>query len=145
MLANKGFKMKMWHIGLSGLTLAAVAGVAFLAGPLMAAPVVEPTDRFSELDYRVFDREFQLGDEVCAVGIKARRLCFSESPLQTQIAKGERLQQHIPVLAAEFHILKETPPKAKHQKLLRYGTKLVLLNENTQVIEDIIELGPKQA
>ena len=137
--------MKAQKIGAVALMAAIAIGFMLVAQPINQERPLERSDNFSYLDYDAFDRNFQINAETCKVGLAAQRLCFSQSPLQTQIAKGERLERHIPVMAAEISILVATPPKAEHQKLLRYGTKLVLLNENTQVIEDIIELGPKQA
>ena len=43
-------------------------------------------------------------------------------------------------MVAEFPVLVAVPAKAEHQKLLRYGTRLALMNEDTHMIEDIIEL-----
>jgi len=130
------------------LELGALAAVLLGAGtfmmiaePINTQPPLERVDNFSARDYAAFDRDFQLHGKNCSVGIARDRLCFTASPLQEQITKGEALDGTIPVLAAEFPILVATPPKAEHQKLLRYGTKLVLLNEETRVIEDVIQLG----
>lgn len=136
--------MKFWQAGFAAFSLSAIVGLMVFAETLEPQADIERVEGFSELDYNVFDRDFKLGKETCDVGLAKHRMCFKSSPLQTQIAKGEKLQQHIPVMAAEFPILLATPRKAEHQKLLRYGTKLVLMNENTLMIEDIIDLGIQQ-
>jgi len=46
-------------------------------------------------------------------------------------------------MAAEFPILAAIPAKNKDLKLLRYGQTLVLINEETQIIEDLLNLDEK--
>ena len=137
--------MHILEIGGLAAIAALVVGFMVIAEPIDTAPSLERTDNFSKLDYDAFDRDFQLDNATCQVGIAKHKLCFSDSPLQTQIAKGEVLERHIPVMAAEFPILVATPPKAEHQKLLRYGTTLVLMNEETKMIEDTLQLGATRA
>lgn len=132
----------MHILEIGGLAAIAALAIGFMviAEPLDAEPPLERNSNFSKLDYDAFDRDFQLGNVNCPVGIAKHKLCFSDSPLQKQIAKGEMLERHIPVLAAEFPILVATPLKAEHQKLLRYGTRLVLMNEDTLRVEDVLDL-----
>lgn len=129
-----------WEIGALAGVLALAAGFMWIAEPVGTDRALERTDNFSQLDYDAFDRNFQINGKTCPVGIAKHRLCFSPSPLETQITKGESLNAHIPMLAAEFPILVATPPKAEHQKLLRYGKTLVLLNEETRIVEDVLGL-----
>ena len=137
----------MLKFELAALALVMMGAGTFMmiAEPINTQPPLERVDNFSDRDYAAFDRDFKINGEMCDVGIARNKLCFHTSPLQTQIAKGEPLNGRIPALAAEFPILVATPPKAKHQKLLRYGTTLVLINEDTRMIEDMIELGDAQA
>ena len=117
-----------------------------IAEPMKPQAPLERASSFSQLDFEAFDRNFPIDGKACDVGIAKHKLCFQDSPLQTQLAKGQTLESHIPVMAAEFPILVAVPPKAKNQKLLRYGTMLALLNEETNIIEDLIRLDtPKSA
>jgi len=134
-----------WEFGMLAFVLLGAGTFMMIAEPINTQAPLERTDNFSKLDYDAFDRDFLVNGETCEVGIAQNKLCFKASPLQKQIAKGEALNGRIPVMAAEFPILVATPPKAQHQKLLRYGTTLVLINEDTKIIEDMIHLGETQA
>jgi len=129
------------ELGVLAAVLLGAGIFMMIAEPINTQHPLERVDNFSARDYAAFDRNFELNDETCSVGIARHRLCFTASPLQEQIKKGETIDGTIPLLAAEFPILVVTPPKAERQKLLRYGTKLVLLNEETRVIEDVIQIG----
>jgi len=132
-----------WEIGALGAVVFGAAIFMMIAEPLNSAPPLERVDNFSELDYKAFDRNFKIGDVSCDVGLKRHGLCFTSSPLQKQIAKGQPLTDSIPVMAAEFPILAAIPAKNKDLKLLRYGQTLVLINEETQIIEDLLNLDEK--
>ena len=121
-------------------TALGAAGVMTTAGPLEAQQPLERTAHFSSHDIEAFDRDFQTDGTPCSVGIAKHRLCFNASPLQARLTKGEPLDRAIPIMAAELQILVALPAKGEHQKLLRYGTSLVLLNKETHLIEDILDL-----
>lgn len=129
-----------WEFGALGAVVLAASVFMLLAEPINGTPPLGRVDNFSKLDYDAFDRDFSADGEMCAVGLARQKLCFSESPLEKRIAMGEALEQNIPILVAEFPILVATPPKAAHQKLLRYGTTLVLINKDTQIVEDMLDL-----
>jgi len=132
------------ELGALILTMVGASGFMLIAEPVNSASPVDRVSHFSNVDYNAFDRDFIADGKPCQVGIAKHRLCFNDSPLQTRIAKGEVLNHQIPVMAAEFPILVAVPPKASHQKLLRYGQALVLMNEDTKMVEDIMYLDETQ-
>lgn len=141
-----GFQMSLkWEIGALGAVIFGAAVFMMIAEPLNSATVLERVDNFSELDYKAFDRNFKTNGTSCDVGLKRHGLCFTSSPLQKQIAKGQPLTSSIPIMAAEFPVLAAIPAKNKNLKLLRYGQTLVLMNEETKVIEDLINLDETNA
>ena len=135
--------MKTWFAASAIFAISAVGALLIISEPLNAETSFERADNFSKLDYDVFDRDFKLGNIECSVGLVKHKMCFHESPLQSQIVEGEPLKQHIPVLAAEFPILVASPLKLQSQKLLRYGTRLVLIDENSQIVQDVLELSAR--
>ncbi len=137
--------MKIWQIGIISIAATAIIGVMVTANPADASQPIGASDKFSIADYEMFDRDFTVRNNICGVGLAKHKMCFTDSPLQSQLVKGEKLKQHIPVMAAEFQIMVAAPAKADHQKLLRYGTRLALLNKETLIIEDILDLKSRQS
>lgn len=121
------------------------SGFMLVAEPLEASGPLERSAAFSDQDYQAFDHGFTLGNKSCEVGIKQHKLCFNASPLEAELVTGEPLPSHMPVLSAEFPILVATPVKAEHQKLVRYGTTLALIHQETQIVEDVLYLGTDES
>lgn len=123
-----------------GATLLGAAGFWAVEQPLAQPAPLERQANFSQADYTAFDRGFRHGREMCAVGLAKDRICFQPSPLEAQLAKGETLASHVPLLPAEFPILVATPAKAEHQQLVRFGRSLALIDPETRMVEDVIRL-----
>lgn len=117
------------------------AAFMFVADPMQDAPALERSDNFSQLDFDSFDRDFIANGEPCTVGIEKRKMCFTSSPLEATLVRGAPLADHVPMLAAEFAILLEISATTPEQKLLRYGTTLALIDEETGHVEDLLDLG----
>ena len=126
------------EIGAAIATALIGMGVVHQTQPLAPQAPVERTAVFSANDYAAFDRDFLAKDASCAVGLERRKMCFTASPLQTRVIEGEPIPTDMPLLAAEFPILVALPIKDESQKLLRYGTVLALINEDTRMVEDLL-------
>ena len=143
-VSGSSMSLKLELASLAIITFGA-SGFMLVAEPLDAPAPLERTAVFSDQDYQAFDHKFTLGNKSCEVGIKRHRLCFNASPLETVLVPGEPLPANVPVLSAEFPILVETPVKAEHQKLVRYGTTLALIHQETQIVEDVLYLGTDES
>ncbi|MEO9971122.1 MAG: hypothetical protein ABJG15_15095 [Hyphomonadaceae bacterium] len=126
------------EIGLVVFTALAGLGVFHTSAPLEPQAPTERASVFAAADYAAFDRDFVLDGDTCQVGLERRKMCFTASPLQTRIIEGRAIPTDIPVLAAEFPILVAQPVKAESQRLLRYGTVLALIDEDTRMVEDVL-------
>lgn len=135
---GSGYMSIKVEIGLVVVTVLAGLGVFQTIKPLEPQGPTERVSVFAAADYAAFDRDFVLAGDTCAVGLERRKMCFTESPLQTRIVEGRAIPTDIPLLAAEFPILVAQPVKAESQKLLRYGTVLALIDAENRMVEDLL-------
>jgi hypothetical protein len=126
------------ELGLAMVTALAGLGVLHTKNPLEPQAAVERMSTFVADDYAAFDRDFTLDGNTCKVGLERRQMCFTPSPLQASIIEGQAIPSNVPVLAAEFSILVELPVKQDGQKLLRYGTTLALIDDQSRIVEDVL-------
>ncbi len=98
------------------------------------------TDRFTAGDHAAFDRSFDFYDSTCDVGIERKRICFNPSPLEDHIEIGEQMPAHAPVMPASIPVLLRTELKPSNFSTHRYGRTLVLIEDETGVIVDRLDL-----
>lgn len=126
-----------------------ILAVALIGAGVFAANADNPMDiadragaeQFSAADFGVFDREFDHYGDNCAVGLKAHKICFGNSPLEAQLRIGEPLPPVAPIVGAEFRIIVETDLKAPHLQTVRYGQTLALVDPATRVVRDVLSLS----
>ena len=126
------------ELGFVALTAVLGLSVLHIKKPFEPSAPVERQSAFVADDHAAFDRDFMLDGEPCNVGLAKREMCFTPSPLQAQIVKGQKIPLNVPLLAAEFPILVELPVKQETQKLLRYGTTLALVHAESRVVQDVL-------
>jgi hypothetical protein len=108
------------------------------AGTVEAAPV----RAFTEADYAVFDRGFILDSQPCMVGLERQNICFSPSPLEARIHTGAVVPLDVPLVAAEFRVIVETDLKDPALRTVRFGQVLALVDPETRVVVDQMQLVP---
>ena len=108
------------------------------AGTVEAAPV----RAFTEADYAVFDRGFILDSQPCTVGLERQNICFSPSPLEARIHTGAVVPLDVPLVAAEFRVIVETDLKDPALRTVRFGQVLALVDPETRVVVDQMQLVP---
>ena len=108
------------------------------AGTVEAAPVRS----FTEADYAVFDRGFILDSQPCMVGLERQNICFSPSPLEARIHTGAVVPLDVPLVAAEFRVIVETDLKDPALRTVRFGQVLALVDPETRVVVDQMQLVP---
>ena len=108
------------------------------AGTVEAAPV----RAFTEADYVVFDRGFILDSQPCMVGLERQNICFSPSPLEARIHTGAVVPLDVPLVAAEFRVIVETDLKDPALRTVRFGQVLALVDPETRVVVDQMQLVP---
>ena len=133
-----------WSLRLELLCLGAAlfaAGVFVATRPSEAGTQrPEIVNHFTAADFAAFDRDFTLGDEPCALGLKSARLCFGHSPHENNIQMGQILPVTIPAISAEFPIIVATDAKTNHLKTVRFGHTLALFDPKTRQIVDLLYL-----
>ncbi|MEL6244404.1 MAG: hypothetical protein AAFQ85_03560 [Pseudomonadota bacterium] len=93
-------------------------------------------DHFTLADYEAFER----GAGSCDVRLVDGDICLQASPLERALTVGEPLPDHIPALSAEYRILLQTPLKESGLKTVRYGRTLALIETDTRVVRDVLDL-----
>lgn len=122
-------------------TICAAAGVFFAYASNPFDPVEhEVMNTFTSADFEAFDREFEAHGRKCDVGIAAYKICFGTSPLEKQLVVGQALPEHAPLVGAEFRIIVKTDLKAPDVKTARYGQTLVLVDPQTRIVRDKMQL-----
>lgn len=132
--------MHILEYGILG-TACAAAGIffAYASNPL-DPPEREVMSTFTSADFDAFDREFEAHGRKCDVGIAAYKICFGSSPLETQLVVGQPLPEHAPLVGAEFRIIVKTDLKVPDVKTARYGQTLVLVDPQTRIVKDKMQL-----
>ena len=108
------------------------------AGTVEAAPV----RAFTEAYYAVFDRGFILDSQPCMVGLERQNICFSPSPLEARIHTGAVVPLDVPLVAAEFRVIVDTYLKDPALRTVRFGQVLALVDPETRVVVDQMQLVP---
>ncbi len=129
------------------IELACLGTALFAAGVFVATRPSEAgtqrpdaVDHFTPNDYAIFDRDFSLRGEDCALGLKSARLCFGNSPYEDKLSVGQILPVSVPAISAEFAIIVATDTKLAHLKTVRFGHTLALFNPETRQIVDLLNL-----
>ena len=124
-------------IGFFACSIAAIFST-FDASAFDEKPVYH--DQFSQKDFAAFDRSFDLYGSECTVGIERKRICFQPSPLEEKIEIGKAMPQHAPVMPATIPVLLRTSLKPSYLTTHRYGRTLVLIEDDTGIIVDKLDL-----
>lgn len=109
------------------------------ADAIEPAPVT-PVSSFTKTDFDAFDRAFEWNEDVCVVGLKRHDLCLGQSPLESQLKRGEALPDFVPALSAEFRVIVETDLKDASLQTVRFGRTLLLVDPQTRIVHDILHL-----
>lgn len=125
-------------IGVFACSLAAIFST-FDASAFDESPTYN--EQFSQRDFDAFDRSFDYHDRKCEVGIERKRICFSSSPLEAHIEIGETMPAHAPVMPAPIPVLLRTTLKPSYLTTHRYGHTLVLVEDETGIVVDKLDLA----
>jgi hypothetical protein len=133
---------KTFKIELAVLAIALGVGGVFWA---MSSDALEEegtvaVSTFTQGDYALFDRNFEVSGQVCEVGLKAHKMCFGRSPLESQLKIGVPLPIKAPAISAEFRVIVDTALKSPELQTIRYGSTLALIDPETRVVKDILHL-----
>ncbi len=129
------------ELAVAGTTLFVLgAFVAMQGADAIESVAVEPVDVFTPHDFAAFDREFEWHGETCVVGLERHGLCLGQSPLESQLKRGEILPDYVPALSAEFRVIVETDLKNASYQTVRFGRTLLLIDPETRVVHDILHL-----
>lgn len=124
-------------IGVFACSLAAIFST-FDASAFDESPTYN--NEFSQRDFDAFDRSFNYFGRECEVGIERKRICFSPSPLEEHIEIGEAMPAHAPVMPATIPVLLRTTLKPSYLTTHRYGHTLVLVEDETGIVVDKLDL-----
>lgn len=97
-------------------------------------------ETFSERDHQSFDRDFEFRGSSCEVGIERKRICFRPSPFETKIEVGETIPRSAPAMPATVPVIMRTTLKSPELSTYRYGRTLVLVNEQSGMVVDKMNL-----
>jgi hypothetical protein len=140
---NETVKLSVDHI-LTGLAAAAVGGGALALSAHSSVSNTGADTSFTKSDEAVFDRGFQLADRACDVGYAAQKLCFEHSPLERRIVEGEPFPETVYPLALEWRANLALDRKVPELKTVRIGQTIALMDRDTRMVVDKLELAPVQ-
>lgn len=135
-------KQLNFHILFAALTAAALGGGA-LAMAAHSAPTPEPdgpVQTFTRSDRNTFS-SYETANGVCDAGFAPRDLCFSASPLEKRIVKGERFPEDMYALALEWRAKLALTRKTDGLKTVRIGQTIALMDRESRKIVDTMRLG----
>lgn len=128
------------ELGFLGCAVTMAGAMGVLTPKMFAASPTPYQDTFTDADHAAFDRDFTVDGKACALGVKNAKLCFGSSGFGEDIVVGDRLSSDTPILYAQFPVILKTSLKGDDLTTLRYGKTLVLLDEETMVVVDKIDL-----
>lgn len=129
------------ELAIAGAALFGFGVFVAMQGAEANEPVsVQPVDAFTQHDFLAFDREFELNNQTCAVGLQRHDLCLGQSPLEAKLKRGEMLPDYVPALSAEFRVIVETDLKNASFQTVRFGRTLMLIDPVTRIVHDIMHL-----
>ena len=98
------------------------------------------TEHFTPKDHAAFDRSFEYYGTTCDVGIERKKICFGSSPFEEQIEIGRPMPAHAPAMHASIPVILRTSLKPSEYSTHRYGKTLVLVEDDTGVVVDKLDL-----
>ena len=128
---------------LTGLAVAAIGGGALALSTYSHATTPAASTQFTAADEAVFDRNFQIADRSCDVGYAEQELCFERTPIEDRIVVGSAFPESMYPLALEWRAKLALDPKADSLKTVRIGQSVILMDRETQMVVDKIDLSPQ--
>ena len=130
-----------WKIELAALaiTAASVGGYLYKAD-LFSQPAVTYHQSFTQADFEAFDRDFQMREKSCAIGLKSANVCLPDYKASGDVRIGEPLPKDVPALGVNMRVLIALDTKDPDLKTVRFGQTLVLIEPRTEIVRDMLRL-----
>ena len=135
-------KLNIDHI-LTGLAVAAIGGGALALSAHSSVSTAAAETQFTAADEAVFDRNFQISDRSCDVGFADQQLCFERTPIEDRIQVGKAFPETMYPLALEWRAKLALDQKADNLKTVRIGQSVILMDRDTRMVVDKIDLSPQ--
>lgn len=97
-------------------------------------------EAFTESDHQSFDRGFEFRGTTCEVGMKRKHKCFKPSPFESKLEIGDAMPRSAPAMPATVPVIMRTTLKSPELSTYRYGRTLVLVNKQSGMVVDKMNL-----